>query len=90
MEHYSGQCFDFLAWRRGSVEEILKIPHREKIIIYNRRIIRKYAIGYCKAENIPCKPKTNNIAVMFNTGGENWWSHLTIKEFEECFPELKI
>lgn len=35
-------------------------------------------------------PKNGYIAVMFNTGEiYNWWTHLTIKEFEICFPELK-
>lgn len=87
----NGQCFDWLAWRNGSILEMFNIPHRELSIVANKDIIRKYAIGYCEAENIPCRPKIGYIAVMFNTGGfDNWWTHLTIKEFNLCFQELGI
>ena len=90
IEHYNEQSFDWLSWRNGSLINTLRIPHRTEIIILNKTIIRKYAIGYCKADNIPCRPKSNHIAVMFNTGEVyNWWTHLTKKEFELCFPELK-
>lgn len=90
IEHFNCQSFNWLAWRSGSIMEIFKIPHRTPSIIANKNLIREYAIGYCDATKIPCRPKINFIAVMFNTGGlENWWTHLTIKEFNECFPELK-
>lgn len=90
IEHYNEQSFDWLTWRNGSILEIFKIPHRTPLIITNRDLIRHHAIGWCNAINIPCRPKTGFIAVMFNTGElQNWWTHLTIKEFETCFPELK-
>lgn len=90
IEHYNEQSFDWLSWRNGSLFYNLKISHRFEIIRFNVDIIRKYAIGYCIADNIPCRPKKGYIAVMFNTGNlENWWTHLTIKEFKLCFPELK-
>jgi hypothetical protein len=90
IEHYNEQSFDWLTWRNGSLISILRIPHSECCIILNKEIIRKYAIGYCNAKNIPCRPKCGYIAVMFNVNSiDNFWTHLTIKEFESCFPELK-
>ena len=90
IEHFNEQSFDWLTWRSGSIVGVLKIPHRTEMILANKSIIRKYAIGYCNADNIPCRPKKNHIAVMFNTGElYNWWTHLTTKEFKECFPELE-
>lgn len=90
IQHYNEQSFDWLSWRNGSLVYTLKIPHRFEMIRFNVDIIRKYAIGYCRADNIPCRPKRGCVAVMFNTGDfENWWTHLTIKEFELCFPKLK-
>lgn len=90
IQHYNEQSFDWLSWRNGSLIYTLKIPHRFEIIRFNVDIIRRYAIGYCGADTIPCRPKRGYIAVMFNTGdNDNWWTHLTIKEFVLCFPELK-
>ena len=91
IEHFNEQSFDWLTWKNGSISYTLKIPQRTGIISINSYIIRKYAIGYCKADNIPCRPKQNQVAVMFCTDGiNNWWTHLLLKEFNICFPELKI
>ena len=90
IEHFNEQSFDWLSWRRGSLVWTLKIPHRTEIIVHNKSLIRKLAVGWCKADNLPCRPKKGYIAVMFNNNElENWWTHLTIKEFITCFPELK-
>ena len=90
IEHYNEQSFDWLSWRNGSLVNNLRIPHRTELIILNKNIIRKYAIGWCNAENIPCRAKKNHIAVMFyEENFNNYWTHLTIKEFKICFPELK-
>lgn len=90
IEHYNEQSFNWLSWRYGDLTSTLNIPCREYAIISNKHILRKHAIGWCKADNIPCRPKKNCVAVMFNTGElENFWTHLTEKEFKICFPELK-
>ena len=90
IEHYNEQSFDWLTWRNGSIIEMFKIHHRESLITANAETLRKHAIGYCDADNIPCRPKKGYVAVMFNTGEiNNWWTHLAIKEFISCFPELK-
>ena len=90
MEHMNEQSFNWLTWRNGSIFELLKIPHRTEILVLNKNIIKKYAIGYCKADNLPCRPKKDHVAVMFNTGDfDNWWTHLTTNEFKKIFFEIK-
>jgi len=90
IEHLNEQSFDWLTWRSGCILQIFKIPNRTYAITTNVNLIRKHAIGWCNATNIPCRPKQDRIAVMFNTGEiYNWWTHLTVKEFIICFPELK-
>jgi hypothetical protein len=91
LEHMNEQSFDWLTWRSGSISEILKIPHRYETIVNNSHIIRQYAIGYCKADNLQCRPKSGYIAIMFNIGDfYNWWTHFTVNEFKRVFPEIKI
>lgn len=91
LDHFNEQSFNWLTWRNGSIIHILGIPHRSQLLVANSDTIRKYAIGYCKADNIPCRPKAGYIAVMFNTGGvDNWWTHLTTNEFKTIFPEIVL
>ena len=91
LEHMNENSFDWLSFRNGSISSILKIPQRQPIICANKNIIRKFSLGYCKSDNLPCRPKRNQVAVMFNTDGVNdWWTHLRIEEFKFCFPEVEI
>jgi len=89
MEHLHEQSFTWQAWSGGNLMDMLNIPNREPFIVDNTDIIQKYAIGWCKGDNIVCRPKTETIAVMFITNNVEWWTHFTIKEFISCFPELK-
>jgi len=93
VEHLNEASFDWLNWRNGSVLEIFDIRHRYEPIYRNRDLVRQYAVGYCKADNIPCRPKPGSMAVMFDTGRENWnpwWTHFTVREFTACFPEEEV
>lgn len=89
IQHFNEQSFDFLTWRNGSVLEIFGIKQRYEPICQNRDIIRKYATGWCKSDNIPCRPKMGQYAVMFETPNScnSWWTHFTEREFEACFGE---
>ena len=91
MEHFHEQTFDFLSWRCGNLISNLKILHNTEVIKPNKAIVRKHAVGYCKADNLPCRPKPGYIAVMFiDSGFDMWWTHLLKEEFIYCFPEIKI
>lgn len=83
-----GESFDWLSWRNGSLINKFNIRNRYEDIVLNKQLIIKNAIGYCNAESVICRPKKGYIAVMFDTNESNfntWWTHFTIKEFNECF-----
>lgn len=93
MDHFNEQSFDWLSWRNGSILSVLGVKHRYGPICMNKELIRGFAIGYCRADNIPCRPKLGWLAVMFDTKEQNynfWWTHFTEREFKACFPEVEI
>ena len=73
-------------WRAGSIKEF-HISCREECIIKAGNILRKYAVGYCRGEQLTCRPKTGEMAVMFFYNEEYFWFHLREKEFKEVFNE---
>jgi hypothetical protein len=78
--------FDFLTWRAGSPLDLIGYRHcRSSDLIRFRNIIKEYAIGYCHAEYIPCRPKIDCIAIMFEVDGRNFWFHVTSGEFAKIF-----
>jgi len=84
-----GSChFIFSKWRSLSAQSF-EIQRRYFDIVSpkGKRVLRKYAIGYSNAENVPCKPKIGEIAVMFFRDGEYFWFHLRKNEFKEVFYE---
>ena len=81
--------FTYDLWRAGSLNE-LGIKHREWAITERRRFIRKMAIGFTEGEKLMLRRKENHIAVMFyDTNLKHFWTHLTLREFYICFPELQ-
>jgi len=82
-------CFDWLHWCAGSIKEF-DIPCRYITITKNpgRKILQEHAIGYCKSELAPCRPKKNEIAVMFFNDGRHFWFHLRKNEFDEVFGDM--
>lgn len=87
VEELPNHFFTYQRWRAGSLSEF-GIQTRTNSIEQNRNIIRENAIGYIKGENLWFRPKPNTVAVMFWTD-KHFWTHLTVKEFIICFPELK-
>jgi len=81
--------FTYELWRAGSLNE-LGIRHREYVINLHRLKIREMAIGYTEGFRLTVRPKPDCIAVMFYENSlDHFWTHLTIKEFQLCFPELQ-
>lgn len=81
--------FTFEYWRAGSLA-VFGIQTRTYSIAQNRNTIRKYAIGYLKGEKLWVRSKENTVAVMFFYKEDHFWTHLTIEEFNICFPGLQI
>jgi len=79
--------FDWLAWRNGSIVEVLNVHQRTPCIVAASELLRKHAIGWAPSENVPCRPKNGYISVMFCTDDRMWWTHLTKEEFDTVFPD---
>jgi len=84
-ERMDSSYFDWLTWSAGSIGEMLHIQHREACVVAAQNILRKYAIGWCPAEQLPCRPKAGYVAVMFLFNDNTFWTHITNKEFEIVF-----
>lgn len=78
--------FDWIRWRNGSPVDLGILCQKESLIT-NKKILNKYAIGWCKAENLICRPKIDNKAVMFVVNEICFWFHLTNYEFGRIFDE---
>ena len=78
--------FDWHRWRLGiKVWRELGVACRRQDIIDKKDVLRKYAIGYIPGHKLFCRPKENNIAVMFLVDDEFQWCHFTNEEFEGIF-----
>lgn len=79
--------FDWLTWRGGSIHDLEITACRYSIITSpdGKRKLRQYAIGWCYGENLGCRPKSKEIAIMFEKDGEKFWFHLRQSEFYEVF-----
>ena len=86
MQKLNSSLFTWQRWRAGSIADF-GIVCRRQFIIANKETLRKYAVGYCKGESVPCRPKTDRIAVMFFYNGEHFWNHILTDEFEEIVKE---
>ena len=73
--------FTWSKWRAGSLLD-LGIKTRISIIKQNRMILRKHAIGWCHGRNLNCRPKENEVAVMFCGDGLEFWTHLRYEELQ--------
>lgn len=87
IERMYGTSFDWLTWLNGS-PELLNLVCREKSLIKNKNILKKYAIGYCKGEELICRPRKNCYGVMFIKDDIEFWFHLRNKEFNLIFKEI--
>lgn len=78
--------FDWLSWRSGIIHDLGIKACREELITstHGKESLRKYAIGFCYGENLPCRPKPE-IAVMFEKDNLIFWFHLRQNEFELVF-----
>jgi len=81
--------FGWLEWTGGSLAR-LGVQHNTFDIQSKRQLIRRYAIGYEVADNLPCRPKRDCVAVMFLRDGCEFWTHLTREEFCAVFPEVTL
>lgn len=81
--------FDWLTWRNGTIHDLgIQACRYELIISENgKEQLRKYAVGFCYGENLPCRPK-QEMAVMFFKNDLYFWFHLRKNEFEKVFNNV--
>ncbi len=85
IEKLDSSLFDWQLWRAGSLLDLDILHCRYSFIIYNKEIIKKYAIGYCDGKSLFCRPKSDSMGVMFYKDGLQFWNHLKRNEFQEIF-----
>lgn len=78
--------FDWITWLNGiNIYIKLGIKLREESIDDCAETLRKYAVGYIQGGKPICRPKPDEIAVMFLVDDVFGWTHLRKYEFERIF-----
>ena len=54
-----------------------------------KTILRKHAVAYALGKRVPCRPKSEEMAVMFFKNEEHFWFHIRYNEFIKVFSENK-
>jgi len=52
-----------------------------------KKWLKEVAEGYCRAESLMCRPKVDNIAVMYFAEDKYFWFHMRNNEFYNIFCE---
>ncbi len=89
IERMHGTSFDWLTWSGGWLIDLGLKAQRFQLIKDNSDIIRQYAVGYCDGESLLCRPKLNEIAVMFLKDDKYFWTHIRKEEFEYLFMQIE-
>jgi hypothetical protein len=80
IERMESSLFDWSTWRGGCVTDIIGLDLRCRTADLasekGKARIMRYAVGWCPAERVPCRPKANHAAVMFFRDGRHFWFHL--------------
>lgn len=80
--------FTWLNWKAGSIHDLdLKCRYSDITSTRGKLILKLYGVGWCYGENLPCRPKQNEIALMCFKGEVEFWFHLRRQEFIEVFSE---
>lgn len=89
IQSLDSSLFDWLKWRHRSVHEIFDQPFRLKYITseYGKMCFRRYAVGWCRGEELMCRPKEDHVGLMCFMNDEHFWFHLRNAEFDAIFGE---
>jgi hypothetical protein len=84
IEYIDPQLFTWSRWRARSVIDLGITRCRLPVLIANKDKLLKHAVGYCRGENLVCRPKIDHMAVMYFTDC-HFWFHLRNEEFHVIF-----
>jgi len=85
MDRLGVDSFSWSRWRKCDIFSKFNFACRKSSIIRMRNIIKRYAVGYIKADELRCRCKYGEYAVMFLVDGEFQWCHLKKDEFKIIF-----
>lgn len=87
INNISPEEFTWLRWVSGSPHFFFPNGQKcsESSFVEYRSLFKKYAIGKCRGDLVPCRPKLNHVAVMFYMNNKHFWFHVSLKEFGEIF-----
>ena len=81
-------CFGWQEYRAGiKVWRELGVACRAASIYEQADVLRKHAVGWRSGEHLFCRPKINEVAVLFFIDEEFCWTHLRKEEFENVFTK---
>jgi hypothetical protein len=72
--------FDWLTWRANNLWSAFKIQCHTNALVQNREVLQRYVVGWCRGEHLTCRPKSDNVAVMFCKDGVYFWTHFRKEE----------
>jgi hypothetical protein len=84
IDYLDPQLFTWSRWRVRSISDLGLIRVRMHFLLDKKITLNRYAVGYCKGENLVCRPKINHTAVMFFKEC-HFWFHLRNEEFDAIF-----
>ncbi len=78
--------FTWLLWIGRSIQDLgVQCRFLDITSSNGKKILRKYAVGYCKGEALSFRAKNNEIALMCFYKDEHFWFHIRTQEFMEVF-----
>lgn len=80
LHEIDSSLFDWSTWRADNLWSAFRIQCRTNAMLASQEILRRYAMGWCHGEHLLCRPKIDNIAVMFYKDGVYFWTHFRREE----------
>lgn len=80
--------FTWDKWEAGSIHDFGIEHFRYNNVHQYKEKLLTGLVGYCFGEDLPCRPKENNVALMYEKdNGERFWFHLFNSEFYELIKK---
>lgn len=83
IESLNSECFTYELYE-SNWWELFGIDYIDSMYTsFIRKLINKYAVGYCDASKLTVRPKSSGYAVMFERNKNRFWFHIEEWELED-------